>query len=110
MVNYYLAKLFQHAGIRHRENNKDTYLEYFLDGGRKFSEQAQEHKDVCVTILGENTTGCSNERKHDRKSYLNDSIKMKTHDNFWNITHEIVKPIIQPSQHINRFLHVSENP
>jgi len=41
--------------------------------------------------------------------YLYNAINMETHGHLWNVTHQIIQPIVQPCQHIDRDTHISEN-
>ena len=41
--------------------------------------------------------------------YLNNAIDMKTHDEFWDIAHQIVKPVVDACQNVDWFIVVPES-
>lgn len=41
-------------------------------------------------------------------TYLHNSIDMKTHDKFWDIAHQIVKPVVNSCQNVDWFIVVPE--
>ena len=40
---------------------------------------------------------------------LNDSVEVVAHGHLGHVAHEVVEPVIQPGQHIDRFHHVPAN-
>lgn len=43
-----------------------------------------------------------------RVFYLNDAIDMKAHDKFWDVTHQIVEPVVNSCQNVDWFVVVSK--
>lgn len=40
--------------------------------------------------------------------YLNNAIDMKAHDEFWDVTHQIVEPVVNSCQNVDWFVVVSK--
>lgn len=59
-----------------------------------------------VIIIINNSTYSSTLKEH--LTYLNNTIDMKTHDKLRDITHQIVKPVVNSRQNVNGFIIVSE--
>lgn len=41
-------------------------------------------------------------------AYLNNAINVKTHDKFWDVTHQIIKPVVDTCQNVDWFIVVPE--
>lgn len=49
-----------------------------------------------------------NTEQHTKPIYLNNAIDVKAHDKLWDITHQIVEPVVNSCQNVDWFIVVSE--
>lgn len=57
---------------------------------------------------GNNQTDNNNSGQKPAAIYLNNAINMKAHDQFWDIAHQIVEPVVNTCQNVDWFIVVPE--